>query len=159
MATVTRSPNGSIMLTPHFHLSELTHSESAVRRGIDNSPDPLAVANLFKLAQMMEKVRELLGGKAIIVSSGYRSVALNAAVKGSKTSDHMTGSACDFTCPGFGTPRQIAHAIASSGIEFGQLILEFDSWVHISLPNRGAKNGQVLTAKSAGGKAIYTPGL
>ena len=157
---VTRtSGNGNVQLSAHFYLSEFIESPTALRLGINNSPDPLAQSNLFKVAALMEEVRKLLGGKPIIVSSGYRSEALNRAVKGSRVSDHLRGEACDFTCPGYGTPLQIAAAIAKSGIKFGQLIEEFGGWVHISLPNRGVDNGQVLTARFEGGKATYSRGL
>jgi zinc D-Ala-D-Ala carboxypeptidase len=155
---VRKTSNGGIQLSPHFWMSELTESAQAMRLGIDNTPDPLVQANLFKVAALMEEVRALLGGKPIIVNSGYRSEALNRAVKGSRVSDHLRGEACDFVCPGYGTPLQIAAAIAKSGIKFGQLIYE-GSWVHISLPNRGRDNGQVLTARFVEGKAIYSQGL
>lgn len=158
MNVIRKTSNGGIQLSPNFWLAELTESSTATRLGIDNTPDPLVQANLFKVAALMEEVRALLGGKPIIVSSGYRSDALNRAVKGSRVSDHLRGEACDFTCPGFGTPLQIASAIAKSGIKFGQLIFE-GTWVHISLPNRGRDNGQVLTARFAEGKATYSTGL
>ena len=158
MKVVRSSNNGGIQLSPHFWLSEFIESNTATRLGINNSPDPLAQANLFKVAALMEEVRKLLGGKPIIVSSGYRSEALNRAVKGSRVSDHLRGEACDFTCPGYGTPLQIAAAIAKSGIKFGQLIEEFGDWVHISLPNRSVNN-EVLTARKAGGRVVYTRGL
>lgn len=158
MKVVRNSSNGGIQLSPHFWLSEFIESDTATRLGIDNSPDPLVQANLFRTAALMEEVRKLLGGKPVVVSSGYRSDALNRAVKGSRVSDHLRGEACDFTCPAFGTPLQIAAAIAASGIKFGQLIFE-GSWVHISIPNRGIDNGQVLTARFEGGKATYNKGL
>lgn len=156
---VTRtSGNGNVQLSTHFYLSEFIESPTALRLGIDNSPDPLAQANLFKVAEMMEQVRKLLGGKPIIINSGYRSAALNKAIGGSRVSDHLRGEACDFVCPGFGTPLQICALISSSGIKFGQLIEE-GRWVHLSLPNRGIDNGQVLTAHFVDGKARYSKGL
>lgn len=159
MSKVIRgNSNGNIQLSAHFWLNEFTDSFTAERLGIDNHPDPLAQANLFKVAELMEQVRKLLGGKPIIINSGYRGEALNRAVGGSRVSDHLRGEACDFVCPGFGTPLQICALIAKSGIKFGQLIWE-GSWVHISLPNRGRDNGQVLTARFQGGKAIYSHGL
>lgn len=163
MSKVIRKPAENLRLAPHFFLSEFVESESAERLGIDNTPDPLALANLFKLAAMMEEIRALLGGKVISVSSGYRAPALNVAVGGSLTSDHVRGEACDFKCRSFGTPLDVARAIAKSNIKFGQLIWE-GSWVHISLPNRGERNGEVLTAKfvkQANGrtKAVYSKGI
>lgn len=148
--TVVRtSTSGAIQLSKNFYLSEFTDSDQAIRHGIDNTPPPVLMPNLFKLAELMEEVRALLGNRVILLSSGYRSPQLNVAVGGSKNSDHMRAAACDFRCPSYGTPLQIATAIAKSGIKFGQLIQE-GNWVHISLPD-GVNDGEVLTA-------IFTPG-
>jgi zinc D-Ala-D-Ala carboxypeptidase len=159
MAKVTRNnTSGAVQLSPHFFLSELTDSATASRNAIDNTPNPLAVQNLFALAELMEKVRKALGNKVITVNSGYRSPALNKAVKGSKTSQHMTGEACDFVCYSFGTPLQICAAITKADIKFGQLIQE-GTWVHISLPN-DKHRGDVMTASfNSAGKASYRSGL
>lgn len=159
MATVKQSSsNGEIQLSPHFYLSELTVSDKAVRMGLNNTPDPIAVANLFKMAALMEEVRRVLGNRPISTSSGYRSPTVNKAVGGSRTSDHLSGSACDFICPGYGSPLEICRALVKAGVKFGQLIEE-GSWVHISLPNRGEKNGEVLTARFVKGRATYVRGL
>ena len=155
---VQKNTSGAIQLSAHFYLSEFTDSQTADRKGIDNAPDPLAVQSLFRLAALMEQVRKLLGGKVIAVSSGFRSAALNKAVGGAGSSDHLRGEACDFTCRAFGTPLQVAAAIAASDIAFGQLIQEGGSWIHISLPNRPV-NREVLTATFTDGKARYTKGL
>lgn len=155
---VTQGKAGNVKLSPNFYLSELTVSELALRKGIENVPDTFAVQNLFKLAELLEKVRTALGNKAVLVSSGYRSMALNSAVGGSMTSDHMRGAAADFTAPSFGTTKDICKAIIAAGIEFGQLIEEGGRWVHISLPD-GESDGQVLTATFKNGKAHYTNGL
>jgi hypothetical protein len=152
-------PAAAVKLSPHFYLSEFVESETAQRRGIDNNPSPTDLANLFKLAAMLEQVRSLLGNKVITVTSGYRGPALNKAVGGAATSDHQTGEAVDFKCHSFGTPLDVSRAIAASTIEFGQLIWEFGSWIHISLPNRGVKNGEVLTARRVEKRTVYTKGL
>lgn len=160
MSKVTwrREDQGPFQLTPHFTLAELTASETAERRGINNAPDPLAAKNLFRLAELLEQVRALLGAKPIRISSGYRSVALNKAVGGASNSDHLIGMAADFTCPDFGDPLKICRAIAGSGIKFGQLIWE-GTWVHISAAD-GTNDGQVLTAVFTPGKPTrYQPGL
>ena len=96
----------------------------------------------------MELVRNVLNGQPIMISSGYRSPEVNAAVNGSKNSQHMQGKAVDFTCPNFGSPNTIIRAIKNSGIKFDQLILEFDSWVHISFSDPSRK--QVLIADRNG---------
>lgn len=159
---IRNNTSGAIQLSPHFFLSELTDSDRATRDGIDNSPNPLAQQNLFKLAGLLEEVRTLVGGKVISVSSGYRSKALNVAIGGALNSDHMTGEAADFVCRSFGTPLQVADAISKSKIRFGQLIYE-GGWVHISLPTR-ENNGEILTArfvKQANGrtKVTYVRGI
>ncbi|MCA0247698.1 MAG: DUF882 domain-containing protein [Proteobacteria bacterium] len=137
-------------LTPHFTLAELTHSQTAARLGIDNTPAPEMVDALRKTAELLERVRALLG-KPILVSSGYRSPLVNRAVGGAAQSAHMLGCAADFSCPGFGSPLEICRAIASSDISFDQLIHEYRAWAHIAwapLPRR-----QVLTIDNAGTRA------
>jgi hypothetical protein len=158
MAKVTQLKATHMKLSPNFYLAELTVSETAERKGIDNTPDTFALANLFKTAALLEQVRVLLGGKSVLVSSGYRGPKLNALVGGSTDSDHMRGEAADFRCPSYGSPLDICRVIAASGIEFGQLIWE-GSWVHISLPNR-LVNRDVRTAVfKAGKKTTYPKGL
>lgn len=128
-------------LSPHFTLDELTVSQTAARLGLDNDPPPEVLAALKFTARGLEDVRVRLGGAPILVSSGYRSPAVNAAVGGSASSQHMRGQAVDFTAPRFGTPRQIVDALADSDVPYDQLILEFGRWVHISfspLPRRHA---------------------
>lgn len=148
---------GKLKLSPNFYLSELVVSDTATRLGIDNQPDTLVLSNLFKLAELLEQVRTLLGNRAVLVSSGYRSPALNAAIRGAKGSEHMTGCAADFTCPSFGSPLEVCQAIKASDVQFGQLIQEGNRWVHISLP--GVRQREVLTAHFDGGKTRYTRGL
>lgn len=136
-------------LSPNFHLTEFTTSQTASRRGIDNTPSPAIIVRLKRTAAGLEKVRARLG-KPILVSSGYRCPALNKAVGGSPTSDHMEGDAADFTSPGFGSPLNICRAIAASDIDFDQLIDE-DTWVHISF---GPRNRRQVLTKTKGGYAV-----
>lgn len=131
-----------MQLSKNFTLDEFTVSQTASRNGISNKPTEEVLERLVNTAESMEKVRKLLG-YPINISSGYRSPELNKAVKGAATSQHLTGEACDFTCPKFGTPRQIVDKIQKSAIDFDQLILEWDSWVHISF-KRGGNRKQVL---------------
>ncbi|MDP1873625.1 D-Ala-D-Ala carboxypeptidase family metallohydrolase [Phenylobacterium sp.] len=138
-------------LSANFHLDEFVTSQTAARRGIDNTPPAPVLIRLKNTAKGLEKVRAVLG-KPILISSGYRSPALNKAVGGSATSDHMNGDAADFISPGFGTPIAICRAIVAAGIKFDQLIEE-GTWVHISFGPR--MRGQILTMRN--GK--YTAGL
>ena len=120
-----------MQLSPNFSLSDLVRSETAEERGIDNTPPPEIIENLKRLAAGLEKVRALLGAP-LEISSAYRCAALNEAVGGSGTSQHMQGLAVDFECPAFGTPLEIADAIGRSGLVFDQCILEYGRWVHLS---------------------------
>lgn len=123
------------MLTPHFTLEEFTASQTASRMGISNVPTGPEYDNVKRCAETMEQVRTLLGNKPILISSGYRSPQVNAAVGGSSTSAHMSGLACDFTCPGFGTPKEICLMLQPymGQLKIDQLIYEYGDWVHLGL--------------------------
>lgn len=140
-------------LSPNFTLEELTHSETAVRRGIKNEVNPVIRNNLTITAANMEAVRELLGGNPIIISSGFRNLEVNRLIGGSTKSAHMEGWAVDFICPKFGTPKQIVDKLKDSDIKFDQVIEE-GTWVHISFAP--ARRRQVLKATFKNGKATYT---
>jgi len=138
-------------LTPHFTLEELTASETAARNGLDNTPGPIAYQNLVRLANFLEEVKKVLGGKPIMINSAYRGPEVNAHVGGSKNSQHMVGCAADIKVPGM-TPDQICKAIIASELQYDQLIREFDSWTHISIPNEegSTPRGQTLIIDRAG---------
>lgn len=123
-------------LSPNFTLAELTHSETTERLGLDNTPTKDVEANLVRLARMLEDVRRVLG-RPIMVNSAYRSPAVNKAIGSRPTSQHILGCAADIRVPGL-TPNDIVKAIIKTNIEYDQLIREFDSWVHISIPNKFA---------------------
>lgn len=136
-------PDGN--LSPNFTIQEFVESDTAIRRKIRNVPNAKALARLCNTAAGMEKVRDILGDVPILVTSGFRSAALNVAVGGSATSDHVDGDACDFKAPAFGRPIHICHAIVKSGLKFDQLIEE-GTWVHISWGPRMRQ--QVLTMRN-----------
>jgi len=142
-------------LSPHFSLSELTASQTAIRRGIDNTPPPDVVETLKRTALGLEGVRSVLGSP-VIISSGYRSPALNRAIGGAGRSQHTLGEAADFICPGYGSPLEVCRAIVKAGIGFDQLIHE-GTWVHISFTQK--PRGQVLTAHFNVSGVSYTRGL
>ncbi len=131
-------------LSHHFTLDEFTHSQTAARKGIDNTPPDSLLPTLRQTAYGMELVRTLLGDKAVLVSSGYRGPALNAEVNGSNGSQHLLGEAVDFTCPSYGNPEQIVRAIVASNIPFDQVIQEFGRWVHISFGPRNRRQALVI---------------
>ena len=120
-----------MLLTPHFTLEELTHTD---HRELDNTPNSSEINNLKRLAEMLEEVKDLLDGKPIMVNSAFRSKAVNDAVGSKDTSQHRVGCAADIRVPGL-TPDQVVKAITGSGIAYDQIIREFDSWTHISVPN------------------------
>jgi len=120
-------------LTPNFTYEEAIHSQAAVRLGLENTPDKVILNNILETARRMERVRELLANRAILVSSWYRSSEVNRTVGGSRTSSHITGEAVDFICPSFGSPYQICLQLQKHKKElwYDQLIFE-GTWVHIS---------------------------
>lgn len=130
-------------ISTYFSLDELIASGYAARHGIDNIPPPREMLSLRYTASQLDCIRALLG-VPVIVSSGYRSPVVNAAIGGAKNSQHMLGQAVDFTAPQFGSPEQIARAIAGSHIPFDQLILEYGQWVHVSFVSQHPR-GEVLT--------------
>lgn len=143
-------------LTPHFTLEELCLSQEAVRAGIDNAPPAAVVANLLRLAKMLERVRALLR-KPITVTSGFRCAELNARIGGSKTSAHLEGRAADFICPAFGAPYAIARRIAGTRLGFDQMIHEYGRWVHIAVPRAPEPARRELLSIFEAGR--YLPGL
>lgn len=144
-------------LSPHFTLQELTASMVARTRGIDNTAPPEIVPRLVLVAQLLERIRAALG-VPVIVSSGYRCLALNRAVGGVVDSDHMRGHAADFVAPAFGTPTVIARALAprADELQIGQLILEGvrgRQWVHVSTHVPQLATNRILTITDAGAVA------
>ena len=141
-------------MTPHFSLDELTFSSTAIRLEIDNTPAEAELKNLQRLAEGLEQIRTKLDSNAINISSGYRCLKLNRALRSGDTSYHLRGLAADFTCPKFGGVDEVMRAIADSSIEFDQLIYEFNSWIHIGFAEAGAKpRRQMFTIDKKGVRA------
>lgn len=118
-------------LSEHFTFEELTHTD---HREFDNIPNVEETENLTRLAEFLEQVKEVLGGKPIMVNSAFRSEAVNNAVGSRNTSQHRIGCAADIRVPGM-TPDEVVKAVIASGIGYDQIIREFDRWTHISVPN------------------------
>lgn len=145
-------------LSDHFTLEEAVISQTASRQNIPNVPTVDIQIVMMKTARCLERIRALLQ-EPIIISSWYRSPALNHAVGGVPNSQHQTGEAVDFICPSFGTPADICKKIIlyPELVSFDQLILEH-TWIHISFsavptsPNRK----QVLSLLQSG---HYASGL
>jgi uncharacterized protein YcbK (DUF882 family) len=118
-------------VSEHFTLEELTHTD---HREFDNTPNEQERANLGRLATMLERVKEVLGGKPIMINSAFRSKQVNDAVGSKDTSQHRIGCAADIRVPGM-TPDEVVKAIIASDIGYDQIIREFNSWTHISVPS------------------------
>jgi len=152
-----------MQLTKNFSVYEMTKSETALRRGLDNTPSPAILDNLYLLCtEILQPIRDYYG-KGVKVNSGYRSPAVNSAVGGSRTSDHCKGMAADIEIPGI--PNYELASFIADNFQFRQLILEFytpgipdSGWVHVSYDLRDLRN-QILTAVSANGRTIYKIGL
>ena len=139
-------------MTPHFTLEELTHTD---HRTLDNTPNETELANIQRLAEFLEAVKTLLGGKPIMVNSAFRSKAVNDAVGSKDTSQHRIGCAADIRVPGM-TPDQVVRAIIASDLGFDQVIREFDRWTHVSIPNtpEAKPRKQTLIIDKAGTRAF-----
>ncbi|WP_079227130.1 D-Ala-D-Ala carboxypeptidase family metallohydrolase [Pseudomonas putida] len=140
-------------ITPHFTLTEMISSQAAAREGLDNTPSLAVMSNLRLLCQALEEVRALFASP-IIISSGYRSLALNSHIGGARNSQHTSGLAADFTVVDIDS-REVVRRVSESAVAFDQLILEFDSWIHLSV-SVAAPRREVLTIRKGTG---YLPGL
>jgi hypothetical protein len=151
-------------LSANFTLAEFTKSQTATRKGLDNTPGEEHLANAKELfANVVQKVRDNFG--VTVINSGYRGPALNEAVGGSSNSQHCKGEAVDIECPG--TANETVAQWIADNLEFDQLILEFAEkgipdagWVHVSYVSEGNRK-QVLTAlrDPATRKTVYLAGL
>lgn len=122
-------------MTEHFTLEELTHTD---HRTLDNTPNEAELANIQRLAEFLEQVKTLLGGKPIMVNSAFRSKAVNDAVGSKDTSQHRLGCAADIRVPSM-TPDAVVRAIIASDLPYHQVIREFDRWTHISITNQAGE--------------------
>jgi hypothetical protein len=133
-------------LTEHFTLAELTATS---HRQFDNTPNEAETANLQKLAEFLEQVKEALDGKPIMVTSGFRCKAVNDSVGSSDKSQHRTGSAADFRVPGM-TPDAVVRTIIEAGLPYDQIIREFSDpvagggWTHISISDTPRRQALII---------------
>jgi hypothetical protein len=152
-----------MQLTENFSLNEMIKSETALRLHMDNTPTEDVINNLRTLCEHVLQPLRTAYGRGIKVNSGYRAPEVNAAVGGSKTSDHCRGQAADIEIPG--VPNYDLALYISQYFYFTQLILEFytpgvpdSGWVHVSYDPANLKR-QVMTAMRENGKTVYKPGL
>ena len=151
-----------VRLSENFSLQEFTKSQTAERRGIDNTPVEGHIENAKALFEnVVQPVRDNFG--VTVINSGYRCGDLNYAIGGSNTSQHCKGEAVDIECPG--TPNYDVAKWVEDNLDFDQLILEFytpgipdSGWVHISYKTEGNRKS-VLTAMKENGKTVYKSDL
>jgi len=125
-------------VTPHFTLAELTHTD---HRSLDNTPNAAELANLKRLAEFLEIVKTTLGGKAVMISSAFRSKAVNDAVGSRDTSSHRLGLAADFKVPGM-APDAVVRALLK--LPYDQIIREYDAWTHISIADKPRRQALII---------------
>ena len=127
-------------MTPHFTLAELTATS---HRQFDNTPNEEETANLQKLAEFLERVKEALDGKPVMISSGFRCKAVNDSVGSRDSSQHRTGQAADFRVPGM-SPDAVVRTIIEAGLPFDQIIREFDAWTHVSISDKPRRQALII---------------
>ena len=125
-------------MTPHFTLAELTHTD---HRSLNNTPNPGELANLQRLAEFLEVVKTTLGGKPVMISSAFRSKAVNDAVGSKDTSQHRLGLAADFRVPGM-APDAVVRALLA--LPYDQIIREYDAWTHISISDKPRRQALII---------------
>lgn len=139
-------------LSKNFTYDELVYSATAERLKLDNTPNERETEFLRRLAnEVLQPIRDKWG-RPIVVTSGFRSEAVNKAVGGVKNSQHRLGQAADLK---IGSKAQnkalfnfIADMVKNGEIRVGQLIDEYGySWIHVSLPREGKTNNQVFHIK------------
>lgn len=137
----------------YFSIVELCHSDYAIANSIDNSPSEYVKQNLQALIGNILDPLRIAVNSPIIVSSGYRSPALNKALGGANTSQHLRGQAADIKSKII-KPALLCQIIIDLKLPFDQLINEFDQWVHVSY-NAHRKRGEYLKASKSNGKTVY----
>ena len=149
-------------LTENFSLEELTKSQTAVRKGIDNTPGPEHQDNLKSLCEMiLQPIRDHFG-QVVSVSSGYRSPELCVAIGSSTQSQHAKGQASDFEI--FGVSNKELADYINQNIRYDQLILEYwkpsdpnSGWVHCSFSPRENRKQYLKAYKDENNKTCYQP--
>jgi hypothetical protein len=151
-----------MQISKHLSLAEVSRSETAKRKGINNTPSGEHLENFKKLAEnIFEPIREHFG-VPIHISSGYRSKELNAAVGGSASSQHCQGEAIDIDMDGTSITNAEIFNYIKDNLNFDQMIWEFGNdsnpdWVHVSYESTGKQRKQILKAIKANGKTSYVP--
>ena len=140
-----------MLISPHLSLAEATHSDTALRKGIDNTPPQAIINKLCTTASHIFEPARNHFGVPIIVSSGYRSPALNKAIGGEPTSQHCKGEALDMVMTQGRTNKELFEWLLNN-VEFDQLIAEDNlkgqpKWIHCSYTTTKPNRKEVWVAK------------
>jgi hypothetical protein len=153
-----------MQLSEHLSVAEYIKSDTAKRKGISNSMTAAHTENAKVLAAKVFEPIRLHFGKAIFVSSGYRSEALNSAIGGSSSSQHCSAEAIDLDQDdrGTGVTNRMVFDFIKDNLDFDQLIFELGDeqnpdWVHVSYKVSGTQRKQILRAYREGGATKYKP--
>jgi len=149
-----------MQLSEHFELAEFTRSSTAKRAGISNMPTDAHLENIKLLCEKILEPIRVHFARSIILSSGYRSSALNRAVGGSSSSQHCSGEAADIDMDGTNVTNAQIFNYIKDNLEFDQLIWEFGTdsnpdWVHVSYESNGRQRKQILRAVKKNGSTSY----
>jgi zinc D-Ala-D-Ala carboxypeptidase len=151
-----------MQLSKNLSLAEVTKSDTAKRKGISNMPTPEHIENFKLLAEkVFQPIREHFA-VPIHISSGYRSAALNKAIKGASSSQHCSGEAIDIDMDGTTITNAEVFNYIKDNLEFDQLIWEFGTdinpdWVHVSYESKGKQRKMILKATRLNGNTHYAP--
>lgn len=141
-------------ITHNFTLEELTASELARAQCLDNTPDVAATSNLIVLAgEVLQPLRTMFG--PIQVNGAYRSPEVNRLAGGVPKSQHLMGEAADIV-PKLVPFRRVVDWTIDE-LEFDQIILEFERWIHVSFTRRRPNRRQALMAVVRGDAVDYIP--
>jgi hypothetical protein len=149
-----------MQLSKHFELAEFIRSSTAKRAGISNMPTDAHLENIKLLCEKVLEPIRIHFARPIILSSGYRSAALNRAVGGSSSSQHCSGEAADIDMDGTNVTNAQIFNYIKDNLEFDQLIWEFGTdtnpnWVHVSYESNGRQRKQILRAVKKNGSTSY----
>ncbi len=148
-----------MQISPNFDLDEFARSATAARLGRSFRVPALYLPNVTRLClEVLEPLRAAVA-LPITILSGFRPLWLNVRVGGSPVSDHLTASAADVVIKGL-RAEQIAERVRTLDLPVKQCILEFDEWVHVSVPPDGIPpKREYLTARKIGGRTVYLRGI
>jgi hypothetical protein len=149
-----------MQLSEHFELAEFIRSSTAKRASISNMPTDAHLENIKLLCEKVLEPIRIHFARPIILSSGYRSAALNRAVGGSSSSQHCSGEAADIDMDGTNVTNAQIFNYIKDNLEFDQLIWEFGTdtnpdWVHVSYESNGRQRKQILRAVKKNGSTSY----